>query len=149
MVRGGGVSNSSRETFLRLSRFRALGLFKWSGRTQGLREGKPGGFQTGGFSCVVELFGSVPRRCCLYREKEEKDKSGKSTDESGKSQKIGKVPKRTKKNQKGPKRTEKDKNEGQVQIRKPPRLTPARLAALEKLDLTTLAIWTLEIASSG
>ena len=64
--------------------------------------------------------------------KEEKDKSGKSSDHPRANRenpgRIGKVPKGTKKDKKGHKRTQ---NEGQVQIRKPPRLNPPRLAALD------------------
>ena len=43
---------------------------------------------------------------------------------------IGKIPEKSGKSQKGQKRT---KKEGQVQIGKPPRLKPPRLAALESL----------------
>ena len=87
------------------------------------REAKPGGFQTGGFPL---FFGkgpdcvAVPFRDCsswvllIGRER------GKGP--------IGKIPKKSGKSQKGQKRT---KKEGQVQIGKPSRLNPPRLAALE------------------
>ena len=45
---------------------------------------------------------------------------------------IGKIPEKSDKSQKGQKRT---KKEGQVQIGKPPRLKPPRLAALEKSQI--------------
>ena len=44
---------------------------------------------------------------------------------------IGKIAEKSGKSEKGQKRTKKDKKEGQVQIGKPPRLKPPRLAALE------------------
>ena len=57
---------------------------------QCLREGKPGGFQSGGFptflgkgpDCVADPFGNVP---CRWAKKEEKDQSRKSP-------KIGEIP---------------------------------------------------------
>ena len=55
---------------------------------------KPGGFPH--FSgkvwtdCVANPFGTVPRRCCYYAEKEEKNKSGKKI--PGQS---GKIPKKS------------------------------------------------------
>ena len=50
---------------------------------------------------------------------------------------IGKIPEKTGKSQKGQKKT---KKEGQVQIGKPPRLNPPRLAALESKNGTKVAI---------
>ena len=47
---------------------------------------------------------------------------------------IGKIPK--KKKGKVPKRTKRTKKEGQVQIGKPPRLEPPRLAALDNPGLS-------------
>ena len=77
-----------------------------------LREGKPGGFQTGAFptffgkgpDVVADPFGTVPRRCfflgggwVLIGRERGKGQIGKipgeCPDKSGKSRKIGKVPK--------------------------------------------------------
>ena len=99
---------------------------KKSLRTIWLREAKPGGFQTWVFptffgkgpDCVADPFGTVPRGCSQEAEKEEKDKSGKSSDHPRANQEN---PRKWGKSQKGQKRT---KKEGQVQVGKPPCLKP-------------------------
>ena len=88
-----------------------------------LREAKPGGFQTGGFPTFLGKVQIVSRTLSglfLVRalNRPRKRKRTNREDPRRVPGQIGKFPKRTKK-------------EGQVQIGKPPRLKPPRLAALD------------------
>ena len=86
--------------------------------TSNLREAKPGGFQTGSRTLSgLFLVGALksPRKRKGANRENPPDHPRANRENPGK---IGKVAKRTKK-------------EGQVQIGKPPRLTPPRLATLD------------------
>ena len=82
-----------------------------------LRAAKPGDFQTGGFPT---FFGNALHR--PIKRKVTNRENPRTVPEQ-----IGKIPEKSGKSQKGQKRT---KKEGEVQIGKPPRLKPLRLAAL-------------------
>ena len=98
-----------------------------------LREAKPGGFQTVGFptfSGKVQIVSQTLSGLFLVGAVNRPRKRKRTNRENLRRVpgQIGKIPKKSGKSQKGQKRT---KKEGQVQIGKPPRLKPPRLAALD------------------
>ena len=103
-----------------------------------LREAKPGGFQTRGFPTFLGKVQIVSRTLsglflvgALNRPRKRKRTNRENP---------GTIPKqigKSRKNWESPKKDKRTKKEGQVQIGKPPRLKPPRLAALDLLSRST------------
>ena len=103
-----------------------------------LKEAKPGGFQTRVFPIYAGKVQIVSRTLsglflvgALNRPRKRTNRENPRTIP----EQIRKIPENSGKSQKGQKRT---KKEGQVQIRKPPRLNPPRLAALDLFTILDL-----------
>ena len=102
-----------------------------------LREAKPGGFQTRGFPTFFGKgpdCGADPRKGLFLVGALNRPRKRKRTNRENPRtipEQIGKIPEKSGKSQKGQKKHIK----GQVQIGKPPRLKPPRLAALDLCDV--------------